>query len=57
MPFTSVDEPSCGGGARFFFSAAKGRPTTPTTPCRVEGVVAKVMFRRAGRVASLERRN
>lgn len=57
MPFTSVDEPSCGGGARvLFFSAAKGRPTTPTTLCHVEGVVAKIIFRRAGRVALLEKK-
>lgn len=53
MPFTSVDEPSCGGGAYVFVSAAKKRPTTPTTLCRVEGVVAKnhVQTCRARRIA------
>jgi len=43
MPFTSVDEPSCGGGAHVFVSARKKRQTTPTTLCRVEGVVAKII--------------
>lgn len=52
MPFTSVDESSYGGGARVFFPAAKRLPTTPTTLRRVEGVVAKIMFRRAVRVES-----
>jgi len=57
MPFTSVDEPSCGGGARvLLFLAANGRPTTSATLCRIEGVVAKIMFRRAGRVALLEKK-
>lgn len=57
MPFTSVDEPSCGGGARvLFFSVAKRRPTTPTILRRIEGVIAKITFRHVERVISLEKK-
>lgn len=57
MPFTNVDEPSCGGGARVF-SAAKGRSTTFTLLRRIEGVVAKICInaRRARRVALLNKK-